>query len=416
MNNISNKNSNCVNRFLDYVKYETTSDYNSGKHPSSYKLFSFAEKLKNEMLSLGLTDVKLTDKCYLYGTLKSNSKEKLKGIGFIAHMDTSPDCSGKDVKPILHENYDGKDIILNKSTILKVNEYQFLKDKIGETIITTDGTTLLGADDKAGIAEILSLIEYLKTDPFPYGDVKIAFTPDEEIGEGADYFDVEEFKQGIEFAFTVDGGEIDVVEYENFNAASCNVTINGFNIHPGSAKDKMVNSIYIANEFDNMLPKNARPEKTEMYEGFNHLNNIEGTVEKTSMHYIIRNHNLKLFEKQKEDFIKIKDLLNNKYGKNTVIIDIKDSYYNMADELKEKYGLEMIDLAKKAIENILSIPAKTLPIRGGTDGARLTFMGLPCPNLGTGGYNFHGKFECISVEDLNKNVFILSEIVKTLNK
>lgn len=413
---MNNANSNCVNRFLNYVKYETTSDYDSGKHPSSEKQFVFAEKLKEEMLSIGLVDVKLTDKCYLYGTLKSNSKENLKGIGFIAHMDTSPDCSGKDVKPVLHKNYNGEDLILNPSTILKVNEYPFLKEKIGETIITTDGTTLLGADDKAGIAEILSLIEYLKTNPFPYGDVKIAFTPDEEIGEGADNFDVDSFKDGIEFAFTVDGGEIDVVEFENFNAASCNITINGFNIHPGSAKDKMINSIYIANELDNMLSKDSRPEKTEMYEGFNHLNNIEGTVEKTTMHYIIRNHDKVLFDKQKEDFVGIMNILNKKYGNNTVIVDIKDSYYNMANELKDKYGLGMIDLAKKAIENVLHVPAKTLPIRGGTDGARLTFMGLPCPNLGTGGYNFHGKFECISVEDLNKNVLILGEIVRLLNQ
>lgn len=413
---MNNANSNCVNRFLNYVKYETTSDYDSGKHPSSEKQFVFAEKLKEEMLAIGLVDVKLTDKCYLYGTLKSNSKENLKGIGFIAHMDTSPDCSGKDVKPVLHKNYNGEDLILNPSTILKVNEYPFLKEKIGETIITTDGTTLLGADDKAGIAEILSLIEYLKTNPFPYGDVKIAFTPDEEIGEGADNFDVDSFKDGIEFAFTVDGGEIDVVEFENFNAASCNITINGFNIHPGSAKDKMINSIYIANELDNMLSKDSRPEKTEMYEGFNHLNNIEGTVEKTTMHYIIRNHDKVLFDKQKEDFVGIMNILNKKYGNNTVIVDIKDSYYNMANELKDKYGLGMIDLAKKAIENVLHVPAKTLPIRGGTDGSRLTFMGLPCPNLGTGGYNFHGKFECISVEDLNKNVLILGEIVRLLNQ
>lgn len=407
----------CFERFIDYVKWETTSDPNSGKHPSSDSLFPFAEYLKKELIKLGLDDVVLTDKCYLYATLKSNSKEKLPGIGFIAHIDTSCDCSGKNVNPVIHENYDGKDIILNKekNIIMKVNDYPFLKNKKGESLITTDGSTLLGADDKAGVCEIISLIEYLKTNPFLYGDVKIAFTPDEEIGEGADFFDVETFKEGIDFAFTVDGGEIEVVEYENFNAASAKVIINGFNIHPGSAKDKMINSIYIANEFDQLLPADKRPEKTEKYEGFNHLNSIEGQVEKTNMHYIIRNHDLKLFNQQKEEFYKVQETLNKKYGEGTVELKIVDSYFNMADELKNKYGLGMVDLALKAITNVLNIESLTLPIRGGTDGARLTFMGLPCPNLGTGGFNFHGRYECITIEDMDKMLKILTEIVRLHN-
>ena len=402
---------NCVKRFLEYVRVDTTSNPYSNTHPSSNNMFEFAEILVEDMKKLGLEDVRITDKCYVYGTLPANSPN-LPGIGFIAHMDTSFDCSGKNVNPIVHKNYDGKDIVLNDLYTLKVSEYPFLEKMKGKTVITTDGTTLLGADDKAGICEILGLIEAINTNNFPHGIIKIAFTPDEEIGEGADFFDVEQFKKDISFAYTVDGGFIDEVEYENFNAASAEVTINGFNIHPGSAKDKMLNSIRIAYEFDALLPSDARPEKTEMYEGFNHLNNVSGNVEQTKLSYIIRNHDMNKFNEQKKDFEKAKEIINNKYKESTCELEIKDSYYNMAIELREKYGLQMVDLALQGIKNVLGFDGKTCPIRGGTDGARLTFMGLPCPNLGTGGANFHGRYECICAEDMDKMVEILYEITR----
>ena len=322
-------------------------------------------------------------------------------------MDTSCDCSGKDINPIIHENYNGNDINLSENVTMKVSDFPFLKEMIGKTLITTDGTTLLGADDKAGVSEILTMVELLNDNNIPHGKIKIAFTPDEEIGEGADFFDVEDF--GCDYAYTVDGGRIDAVEYENFNAASCVVHIKGTNIHPGDAKNKMVNSINIAYEFDNYLPSKARPQYTEGYEGFIHLNNISGNVEETIMHYIIRNHDKNLFEKQKIDFLNACNHFNHKYGEKTIELELTDSYYNMASILRNK-----MDIVNKAMQAIAKQGIKpiTLPIRGGTDGARLTFMGLPCPNLGTGGYNFHGRYECITIEDMNTMVNILVQIVK----
>lgn len=339
--------------------------------------------------------------------MPSNIKNSKLQIGFISHIDTSYDCSGKKIKPKIIENYDGNDIVLNENVIMKVKDFPFLTNLKGKHIITTDGTTLLGSDDKAGISEILSMIEYLIKNNIPHCTIKVAFTPDEEIGQGADFFDVKGFN--CDFAYTVDGGCIDTVEYENFNAADCFVTINGVSIHPGSAKNKMINSIMVANEFDNYLPAKARPEHTEGYEGFNHLCSISGNVEKTKMHYIIRNHDADLFEKQKIDFLNALKHFNNKYGENTIELNIKDSYYNMATVLKNK--MEIIELARNAISKVGLTPLIS-PIRGGTDGARLSFMGLPCPNLGTGGYNFHGRFECIAIEDMDLMVKILVQIVK----
>lgn len=403
----------CYERFLEYVKWETTSNPNTNTHPSNVQEFEFGKFLEKEMIAIGLSDVEITDKGYLYGVLKKNTDKEIPTIGFIAHMDTSFDCSGKDVKPIIHKNYDGNDLLINKSKniYLKVKEYTFLKEKKGMTIITTDGTTLLGADDKAGISEILSMIEYIINNNIPHGDIKVAFTPDEEIGEGADFFDVKKFN--ADYAYTVDGGAINEVEYENFNAASATVTINGINIHPGSAKDKMVNSINIAYEFDNLLPKMERPQYTEHYEAFNHLNDIKGNVEKTTLNYIIRNHDMSLFTRQKEDFYKAKSILDSKYGNDTIELSIIDSYYNMSGELKDK--MFIVERAKSAIKEQGLTPI-CVPIRGGTDGARLTFMGLPCPNLGTGGYNFHGRFECIAIEDMELMVNILVQIVKDISK
>lgn len=400
---------NCYKRFLNYIKWDTTSDPNSNTHPSTTSQLEFGKTLKREMEELGLIDVIFTDKGYLYGTLPANTNKDIPTIGFISHMDTSCDCSGKDINPIIHHNYNGNDIKLNETTLMKVKDFPFLKEKKGQTLITTDGKTLLGADDKAGISEILTMIEKIKENNLSHGTIRIAFTPDEEIGCGADFFDVEGFN--CDYAYTVDGGDIKAVEYENFNAASCNVTINGINIHPGEAKNKMVNSISLAYEFDSLLPSKERPEHTEMYEGFIHLNNIEGSVEKTKLHYLIRNHNKFLFEKQKIYFIDAQKNLNNKYRDKTIELEITDSYYNMGELLKDK--MYIVERALKAIRK-QGLEAYTTPIRGGTDGAQLTFKGLPCPNLGTGGYNFHGKFECITVEDMNKMVDILIEIVKDL--
>jgi len=398
----------CYERFLEYVKFDTTSDPYSNTHPSTNKQFDLLNYLKTELISLGLTNVYLSDKGYLYATLPSNTTKSYTKIGFIAHVDTSCDCSGKNIKPIIHKNYDGNDIVLNKeqNIVLKVENFPFLKDKVGEDLITTDGTTLLGADDKAGIAEIISMLEYLITNDIEHGEIKVAFTPDEEIGNGADYFNIDLFD--CEYAYTVDGGLINAVEYESFNAASAIVTVNGINIHPGSAKDKMINSITVAYEFNSMLPKDAIPEKTENYEGFNHLNEINGNVEKTTLNYIIRNHDKTLFENQKKDFINIQKQLNQKYGHNIIDLIINDTYYNMAEVLKDK--MEIVERAMNSIRKQNLNPI-SIPIRGGTDGSKLSFMGLPCPNLGTGGFNCHGRYEGVSINDMNKMVDILVQIV-----
>lgn len=401
-------------RLLNYVKVNTTSDESSSTIPSTSIQMNLGKMLVDELIDLGITDAYMDKYGYVYGKINNNTTRNIQSIGFIAHLDTSPSCNGENVNPKMIFNYDGGDVVLNKelNIILSPNEYPFLNDLKNQTLITTDGTSLLGADDKAGIAEIMTMVEYFMTNKdIEHGDIYIAFTPDEEIGEGTRKFDLDFFKP--DFAYTVDGGKEGSIEYENFNAASCEVKIKGINIHPGSAKGHMINSILIASEFNNMLPSFSIPQNTSMYEGFNHLDKINGDVEETTMNYIIRNHNKELFNKQKNDFYSIKDFINNKYQKELCTVSIKDSYYNMFELIKSR--MDIIEIANEAckMENVIPI---TLPIRGGTDGASLTYKGLLCPNLGTGGYNFHGRYECITTEAMDKCTNILINIVKLINE
>lgn len=402
-----------VDRFLNYVEQETTSNESATTSPSTENQRIFAKKLVAEMKDIGLEDVSLDDNGYIMATLTSNVDKDLPTIGFIAHMDTSPDMSGKNVKAKIITNYNGEDILLNQdeNITLSPKEFPDLLDHKGLTLITTDGTTLLGADNKAGIAEILTAVEHLILNPdIPHGTIKIGFTPDEEIGRGADHFDVEKF--GADFAYTVDGGPIGELEYENFNAATAKIVIQGRNVHPGTAKNKMINSILIANELNVMLPTNERPEYTENYEGFYHLMYFNGTVEKTNINYIIRDHSITEFENKKQLLRKVVEMLNYKYG-NIVELEIVDSYYNMKEKIEEH--MYIIDIARTAMEE-LDITPIIKPIRGGTDGARLSFMGLPCPNIFTGGLNYHGKFEYISVEAMEKAVETILKIVEVVEK
>lgn len=403
----------CYERFLKYVGFETTSDEDSLTCPSTSNQLILAKEIVKDMKEIGISNVILSNDGYIYGEIPANTDRKIDTIGFIAHMDTSPDMSGKNIKYQIINNYDGKDVILNKdkNIVMKVSDFEFLNNLKGKSLICTDGTTLLGADDKAGIAEILTMADILLHSDIEHGTVKIAFTPDEEIGRGADKFNVQLFN--ADYAFTVDGGEPEYIEYENFNAASAVVTVNGINIHPGSAKNKMVNSINLAFEFDNLLPQLSRPQHTEGYEGFVHLNDMNGTVEKTTLFYIIREHDFGKFTELKYLFKKFEKQMNEKYGENTIEIELTDSYYNMASQFNDK--MEIIETAKRAIKNVGLTPS-SCPIRGGTDGARLTFMGLPCPNLGTGGYNYHGRYECVTIEDMNTCTDILLEIIKDVAK
>ncbi|MBO4667081.1 MAG: peptidase T [Bacilli bacterium] len=395
-------------RLLKYVKVHTTSNPNSTSHPSTKIQKDLGKIMVEELKELGIKDSFMDEHCYVYGSLEATDKH-LPTIGLIAHLDTSFDASGENVRPKIIPNYDGKDVILNKeeNIILKVSDYPELAKRKGETLICTDGLTLLGADDKAGIAEIMTALEVIINEKIPHGKIMICFTPDEEIGEGTTCFNYDLFK--CDYAFTIDGGIEGSINYENFNAASCLVTINGINIHPGSAKGHMVNSIELAYEFYNLLPPFAKPEFTEKYEGFNHLNDINGNVEKTTLGFIIRNHNMDLFNKQKEDFYLIRDFMNKKYGEGTVIIDIKDSYFNMYEILKDH--MEIIDLVIDATKEAGLVPL-IAPIRGGTDGARLTYEGIICPNLGTGGANFHGRFEYITAEAMDRCVEVILNIIK----
>lgn len=402
-----------VSRFLDYVKIETTSDESSTSVPSTPTQFKFAEKLVEELNSLGLSDVSLDEKGYVMATLPSNSKKELATVGFIAHMDTSPDMSGKGVNPRIINSYDGKDIILNDelNIVMKVENFPELSDHKGLDLIVTDGTTLLGADNKAGIAEIITAMEYLIQNPnIEHGTIKIGFTPDEEIGRGADYFDVEKF--AADFAYTMDGGPVGELEYENFNAASAKIFIQGRNVHPGTAKNKMLNSILIANELNNLLPVNERPEYTEGYEGFFHLVHFDGSVEKTNIAYIIRDHSKNKFSLKKQLITEACEFINKKYG-DIVTLDLKDSYYNMEEKILPV--MHIIVLAKEAMKNI-DVEPVIKPIRGGTDGARLSYMGLPCPNIFTGGLNYHGKYEYISIEGMEKAVHTILEIISLIEK
>ena len=396
-----------LNRFLNYISFETTSDENSKTCPSTKNQLDLANYLVEELNSLGI-ESELDKNGYVYANIPGNIKTE-KTVGFIAHMDTSPDMSGKNVKANIIKNYNGCDIKLNDEFTTTVKDFPFLKSLKGETIITTDGTTLLGADDKAGIAIIVSAVDELINDKdAKYGDIKIAFTPDEEIGRGADLFDVEKF--GADFAFTIDGGPIGELEYETFNAASCKIEIQGKNVHPGSAKNTMVNSQIIAMELNNMLPINERPENTENYEGFFLLTNISGSVEHTEMNYIIRDHSREKFLEKKKLFEEIVKFLNIKY-EDRITIEIKDQYYNMREKIEN--NMEIIDLAKKAFK-LSSVDPKIGPVRGGTDGSKLSFMGLPTPNIFTGGYNYHGRYELVSLDQMEKSKEIVKNIAKLL--
>ena len=397
-----------LKRFLKYVTFDTTSDSKNQNCPSSEGQRVFGNYLVEELKELGLEDVSIDDKSYVMATLKGNA-EGVPTIGFISHLDTAPDVSGKDIKPRIIENYDGNDIVLNKelNVITSVKDYPEIKDFKGQDIIVTDGTTLLGADDKAGIAEIITAIEYLKNNPqLKHGDIKIGFTPDEEIGRGADFFDVEKF--GAKYAYTMDGGIIGELQYENFNAAEATITIQGRNVHPGSAKNKLVNALHIAAEISNMFPVVERPETTEGYEGFYHLCDINGSVEYATMEYIIRDHDKAKFEERKAFMISAIEKINKKYD-GRVVLDLKDQYYNMKEKVEPvKFVVDIVEESMKETE----IEPLIIPIRGGTDGARLSFMGLPCPNIFTGGLNFHSKNECISVQAMEKGANLIVKIAQ----
>jgi tripeptide aminopeptidase len=397
-------------RFLKYVAIDTQSGMEEGALPSTQKQFDLAKLLVSELKELGLQDISLDEHCYVMATLPANTDKKLPAIGFISHMDTSPDASGANVKPRIIENYDGNEILLNKDLNLRMNTADFpeLKKYIGQELIVTDGNTLLGADDKAGIAAIMTAVETLVIHPeIKHGTIKIGFTPDEEVGHGADGFDVKKF--GADFAYTVDGGELGEMEYETFNAAGALVTCNGKGVHPGAAKDKMINAIHVAEEFDALLPANERPEHTTGYEGFYHVMSFKGNIEKTTLMYIIRDHSREIFEKRKATMQAAADYLNNLYGKGTVVLDLKDSYYNMREKIEPVF--EIVDLAREAIESLGITPIIT-PVRGGTDGSRLSYMGLPCPNLFAGGLYFHGRYECLPTRSLEKAVETVVKIIE----
>ncbi|WP_294362818.1 peptidase T [uncultured Clostridium sp.] len=399
-------------RFLEYVKLNTKSDETTRVTPSTKGQLVLAEILCNELKELGLKDARISEYGYVYATLDKNCNKDLPAIGFIAHMDTAPDYSGENVNPKIVENYDGGDIKLNDSVVLSPKFSPELKQYIGQRLITTDGNTLLGADDKAGIAEIMTAVEYLINHPeIEHGDIKIGFTPDEEIGEGADHFDVEGF--GADFAYTMDGGRIGELEFENFNAAGVKVKITGVNVHPGYAKNKMLNSIMVANEFINSLPLDEVPEKTERYEGFYHLTDINATVENSTLNYIIRDFFTETFEARKNKMKEIEKELNNKYGEGTVVVEIKDQYRNMKEKIEPV--MHIIENANEAMIEA-NITPNIRPIRGGTDGARLSFMGLPTPNIFAGGENFHGKYEYVPVESMEKAVEVIINIVKRYGK
>lgn len=396
-------------RFLNYVAYDTQSDENSITFPSTDKQLVLLRALKEEMIELGLTEVTMDTHGYVMGTIPaSEGLENAPVVGFISHVDTSPDMSGAAIKPQFVKNYNGGDIVLNPSLTMTVKEFPELKFFEGHTLITTDGTTLLGADDKAGVAEIMTMAEYLMAHPeVKHGKVRIGFTPDEEIGRGVDYFDVEAF--GAKVAYTVDGGMEGELEYENFNAASAKWEVSGRNIHPGMAKDKMVNAMQIAMELNSMLPAHQRPEHTEGYDGFYHLVGMRGEVEFAELIYIVRDHNRELFEQKKALMEQITAYVNGKYGEGTVRLTLKDQYYNMR-EMVEPHP-EIIEKAMQAMEQAGVAPI-IKPIRGGTDGSRLSYMGLPCPNLYTGGMNFHGKFEYVSLDTMYRSVQTLVNLVK----
>lgn len=403
-----------IDRFISYVTIDTESDPNSKTTPSTEKQWNLANKLVEELKTIGLTDVTIDDKAYIMATLPSNVDHEVPTIGFVSHFDTSPDFSGANVKPQIVENYDGKDIVLNaeKNIILSPNYFKDLLQYKGQTIITTDGTTLLGADDKAGITEIVSAMEYLIQHPeIKHGKIRIGFTPDEEIGRGAHHFDVEKF--GAQWAYTMDGSQIGELEYENFNAAGAKITFKGKSVHPGYAKGKMINSMLIANDFINELPKGETPQETKGYEGFFHVHHLTGSIEETVLELIIRDHNKSKFEKRKDLIGKIAKKINKKFakqfGEDIVTTEIRDQYYNMKEKvLPVKH---IVDIAEKAMRE-LNIKPIIKPIRGGTDGSQLSYMGLPCPNIFAGGHNFHGKYEYVPAESIQKATDVIVKIAE----
>ena len=403
-----------IERFLKYVTFDTQSDESTGVTPSTPKQMVFAQYLKTELEELGLKDISLDENGYLFATLPSNVDDEVPVVGFIAHMDTSPDMSGENVKPRIVEKYDGKDIPLcaEENIILSPANFPELLDHVGEDLIVTDGHTLLGADDKAGIAEIVGAVAYLIAHPeIKHGDIRIGFNPDEEIGLGAHKFDVEKF--GAKWAYTMDGGEVGELEFENFNAAAAKIRVKGRNVHPGYAKNKMINSLLVANEYASLLPANETPGTTEGYEGFYHLIGMEGEVENTVLSYIVRDHDREKFEARKQALLNYAAQLNEKYGEGTVTVELKDQYYNMRQQVEPL--MYIIDIAFAAMQEA-GVTPKVKAIRGGTDGAQLSFKGLPCPNIFAGGLNFHGRYEFVPVQSIEKAMNVVVKIAELTAK
>ena len=403
-----------VERFLKYVSFDTQSSEETRLTPSTPGQMVFAKYLKSELESLGLEEMTLDEYGYLFATLPANTEKEVPTIGFIAHMDTSPDMSGKDITPRIVENYNGSDIVLNAEdrVILSPAQFPELLTHKGEDLIVTNGKTLLGADDKAGIAEIVSAVAYLKEHPeIKHGKIRIGFNPDEEIGEGAHKFDVEKF--GCEWAYTMDGGEVGELEYENFNAAAAKIVFKGRNVHPGYAKHKMINSIRIANQFISMLPRHETPEHTEGYEGFYHLVGIQGDVEQTTLSYIIRDHDRSRFESRKREMAHLVRKINAEFGEDTAVLELRDQYYNMREKIEPV--MHIIDAAFAAMEAV-GVKPNVKPIRGGTDGAQLSFKGLPCPNIFAGGLNFHGRFEFVPIQNMEKAMKVIIKIAELVAK
>ena len=401
-----------VERFLKYVSFDTQSSEDSNSVPSTSKQLLFAQYLKDELKAEEFDDVEIDDMGYVYATLKSNIKKKVPTIGFISHYDTSPDCSGANVKPRIIKNYDGSDVLLSEGIIMTTSKFPELLSHKGEDVIVTDGHTLLGADDKAGIAEIVQAMCWLRDHKeIPHGDIRIAFNPDEEIGMGAHHFNVEKF--GCDWAYTIDGGDLGDLEFENFNAASAKISIKGVSVHPGYAKGKMVNANRLAVEFASMLPSNETPETTEGYEGFYHLLGVESNTESAKLSYIVRDHDRDIFEDRKDFIRKCVEKMNDKYGKDTVTAIINDQYYNMKEKIDP--NMHVIDIVLKAMQSC-GVPPKVEPIRGGTDGAQLSFKGLPCPNIFAGGMNFHGRYEYVSIQAMEAAQRTIVEICKIVEQ
>ncbi len=397
---------NITERFLNYTKFDTQSSEESETVPSTSKQLIFARYLKDELEEVGLQDVSLDDKGYIYATLPANTKDACPVIGFISHYDTSPDCSGANIKPRIVNNYSGGDIELSEGIMLSPNKFPELLQHTGEDLIVTDGHTLLGADDKAGIAEIVQAMVYLKEHKeIKHGKIRVAFNPDEEIGMGAHHFDVEKF--GCEWAYTMDGGDVGELEFENFNAASAKITLNGVSVHPGYAKGKMLNASLLAVEFAGMLPADETPETTEGYQGFYHLTGMQTQTEQAKLSYIIRDHDREKFEDRKRFIKRVVDQMNEKYGKGTVVADVNDQYYNMKEKIDPQ--MHVIDLVLRAMQES-GVTPKVRPIRGGTDGAQLSFKGLPCPNIFAGGINFHGPYEFVPIQSMEKAMQVIVKI------